>query len=107
MTDWLETLRQECQQTSQNRVATRLGVSSAMISQALRGIYPGDLNGLRKRVEGELMGSEVSCPVLGDISSRQCLDCQRQPFAATNAQRVRLYRACRSGCPNSQLGGES
>ncbi len=103
MSDWIYVLQQACNDSSQNRIAVRLGVSSSMISQALRGKYPGDLSGLQKRVEGELMGSAVHCPVLGEISSRQCLDCQRMPFAATNAQRVRLYRACRSGCPNSQL----
>ena len=107
MSDWIYVLQQACNDSSQNRIAVRLGVSSSMISQALRGKYPGDLSGLQKRVEGELMGSAVSCPVLGEISSRQCLDCQRMPFAATNAQRVRLYRACRSGCPNSQLGDEA
>ncbi|TGG92507.1 XRE family transcriptional regulator [Natronospirillum operosum] len=103
MSDWMEVLREECKHTSQNRMAQRLGVSSSMVSQALKGVYPGDLSKLQRRVEGELMGSSVNCPVLGEISTRECLDCQRRPFAATNAQRVRLYRACRSGCPNSQL----
>lgn len=103
MSDWINALRKACEDTSQSRVASRLGVSGSMISQALKGKYPGDTAKLRTRVEGELMGAAVSCPVLGDISSRHCLDCQRQPFAATNAQRVRLYRACRSGCPNSSI----
>ncbi len=103
MSDWLEVLDQACQKSSQNRVAKRLGVSAAMISQTLKGKYPGDTRKLRIRVEGELMGAAVQCPVLGEISARQCLDCQAQPFAATNAQRVRLYRACRSGCPNSSI----
>lgn len=104
MSNWIYVLQQACHESSQKRIAVRLGVSSSMISQALRGIYSGDLSGLQQRVEGELMGSEVTCPVLGDISKRQCLDCQRMPFAATNAQRVRLYKACRSGCPYSQIG---
>jgi len=106
MSDWLEVLARACRETSQNRVAQRLGVSSSMISQALRRRYPGDLRGLQQRVEGEFMGQMVLCPVLGEISARQCLDCQAMPFAATNAQRVRLYRACRSGCPHSQIGGK-
>jgi len=103
MSDWINALRQACENTSQSRVAKRLGVSGAMISQALNNKYPGDLTNLRTRVEGELLGASVPCPVLGEISVRQCLDYQHQPFAATNAQRVRLYRACRSGCPNSSL----
>lgn len=106
MSEWLNVLARVCAESSQNRVAQRLGVSASMISQALRGRYPGDLRALQQRVEGEFMGTVVQCPVLGEISARQCLDCQAMPFAATNAQRVRLYRACRSGCPNSQLGGE-
>ncbi len=107
MSDWIKALQQACQESSQNRVAQRLGVSASMISQALRGRYPGDLRALQQRVEGEFMGAAVQCPVLGEISARQCLDCQAMPFAATNPQRVRLYRACRSGCPHSQIGGDS
>ncbi len=106
MSEGIEALEKACETSSQNRVAKRLGVSAAMISQALKGKYPGDTRKLRTRVEGELMGASVMCPVLGENSARQCLDCQAQPFAATNAQRVRLYRACRSGCPNSSIEEE-
>jgi hypothetical protein len=41
--------------------------------------------------------------VLGEISAKTCIDWQAKPFAATNEQRVMLYRACRSGCPYSKL----
>ncbi|MEX0732876.1 MAG: helix-turn-helix transcriptional regulator [Aquisalimonadaceae bacterium] len=102
MTDWMETLRRACKEKSQARVAAILGVSSAMISQALKGKYPGSTTTLKQRVEGALMGYTVNCPVLGDIPANTCLDHQRAPFAATNSQRVRLYRACRNGCPHSR-----
>lgn len=102
MTDWMKALQDACKETSQAKVAVRLGVSSAMISQALKGKYPGSTETLKQRVEGALMGHVVACPVLGEIPANTCLDHQRAPFAATNAQRVRLYRACRSGCPNSR-----
>lgn len=40
MSDWINALRQACENTSQSRVAKRLGVSGAMISQALNNKYP-------------------------------------------------------------------
>lgn len=106
MSAWLDVLERACRDTSQTRVAGRLGVSPSMISQALKGKYPGNLDSLRRRVEGALMGQTVKCPVLGEIPANECLDNQRRPFAATNAQRVRLYRACRSGCPHSLIEEE-
>jgi hypothetical protein len=104
--DWLELLRSEVEKTSQSKVAKRLGVSAAMVSQALNGIYPGDMEKLKGRALGELAGLQVHCPVVGDISRRLCLDWQARPFAVTNPTRVRVYKACRSGCEHSFLGEE-
>jgi transcriptional regulator with XRE-family HTH domain len=93
----------ECERTSQSKVAKRLGVSAAMVNQVLKGSYSGNLANIEGRVRGELMGLEVDCPALGKISRRDCLDFQNLPFAATSPVRIRLYRACRSGCPFSSL----
>lgn len=49
------------------------------------------------------MHATVACPVAGELRMHHCLQNQRMPFAATNPQRVRLYRACRAGCPHSRL----
>lgn len=98
MSDWLDALRKECLRTSQNKTAARLGVSSAMVSQALKGVYKGNIDTLKGRVMGELLGQTVDCPVLGKISRMKCLKSRELPFAATNPQRVRLFKACRDDC---------
>ncbi|HYW03585.1 MAG TPA: XRE family transcriptional regulator [Gammaproteobacteria bacterium] len=103
---WVGRLRSECIRRSQARVARDLGYSAAVINQALKGTYRGDLTRLREVVEGRLMGATVDCPVLGDMPRDVCLDNQRRPFAATNPTRVQLYHACRSGCPHSRLQEE-
>lgn len=104
---WIETLRQACERESQSRVAARLGYSAATVNQVLKGVYKGRLDRVQERVESVLVGGRlVDCPVLGEIPRHECLDHQGQPFAATNPQRVRLYRACRSGCPHSRLKEE-
>ncbi len=105
MTDWLEALKRECLRTSQNKTAKRLGVSSAMVSQVLNGVYKGNIDTLKGRVKGELMGQKVDCPVLGNISCMKCLKNRELPFAATNPQRVRLYKACRDNCQHSKHRG--
>jgi transcriptional regulator with XRE-family HTH domain len=104
--DWVEVLRGECLASSQARMAKRLGVSATMISQVLAGKYRGDLGNLRARVQGELMGSTLRCPVLGEISRRDCLDWQAQPFDISTAIHVQIYWACRKGCPHSKLPQE-
>lgn len=102
--DWIKALAAECDRTSQGATAKRLGVSGAMVNQVLKHAYKGRYDGLESRVKGELLAETVHCPVLGEISTRQCLDEQAKPYANTNRQRVAVFKACRSGCPNYRRG---
>lgn len=103
--DWIVALREECKRTSQIKAGARLGVSATTINQVLKGTYKASTKRLEERVRGELLNKLVACPVLGEISARKCLDEQARPFAATNPQRVALWKACRAGCKHSTLGG--
>lgn len=100
---WIDALRAECERTSQARAAKRLGISTSMVSQVLRGLYKADTTQLEERIRGELMAETVTCPVLGEITKRACQDHQRRPLVVINRLRVDIYRACREGCPNSSL----
>jgi hypothetical protein len=104
--DWLAALTAACgaRGSSQAKVALRLGVSAALVNQVLRGKYKGSLANIEQRVRGELMAATVGCPILGEISSRRCLDEQARPFAATNPTRVALYHECHGMCPHSRVG---
>lgn len=103
MSEWIDALRAECERTSQTRTAKRLGVSPSMVNQVLGGSYKGNIARLETLVRGELMAETVECPVMGEITKRQCQDAQERPFAATNPMRVAVYKACRSGCPHSTI----
>jgi len=100
-TGWLQALVNACESASQSIVADRLGVSATMINQVIKGIYPSQKgqSRLQELVEGALMGNTVNCPVLDEITRDICIEKQEQPFAATNPQRVKLYRTCKT-CPN-------
>ena len=100
---WLEALRAEVNRTSQTQVAQRLGVSKTVISQVVNEKYPGDMHRIQQLVEGALLQRSVNCPILGEITSDICLQHQKRPFSASNPVRVRLHKACRSGCPHSKL----
>ena len=97
--EWVVVLADVCDQRNQTKVAQILGVSGAMINQALHNIYAGRLDKLEARVRGELMKETLTCPVLGEITKRRCIDEQSKPFAATNALRVELRREC-ARCEN-------
>lgn len=103
---WIDELRRACEATSQRQVARRIGYTAPVVSQILRGVYPSDMARVRTAVEGALMQREVECPVLGTISRERCIAHQRRPFTPSNPATVRLYRACRSGCPHSMIGTE-
>jgi len=98
---WIWALAEACDRTSQGQVAKRLGISAAVVNQVLGNAYKGRFDRVEARVRGELMQETVTCPVLGDLSKRECLDHQKAKFSATNPLRVRLYRACKV-CPNRE-----
>lgn len=101
--DWIVALAMACAAESQTAVAARLGVSGSMISAALARRYPGDMAKLEARVRGALMGANVVCPVLGEVGRDRCIAHQGKPFSAASSVAVRLFRACRSGCPHSSI----
>ena len=110
---WLTALRRACDESSQAAVARRLRQadgypSPALINQVLAGKYTRDTARLQGLVEGLLMRQTVDCPVLGDIGKNKCLEHQARPrrFATANPLFVRLWKACRSGCPHSKLPRE-
>lgn len=84
------------------KVAEKLGLSSSALSQAKAGKYRGDVASIEQRIRGVFMKVTVCCPVLGELSTKDCLDEQRRPVAFTNPLRVRLARACKT-CPNRRM----
>lgn len=103
--DWVEALAEECTRRSAAAVAETIGYSPAVISHVLGNRYTGDIRRVEEKARGALMGASVTCPVLGELARNRCLDEQRKPFATTSSIRVRLHRACRSGCPHARLKG--
>ena len=81
------------------------GYSAAAVCQLLGGTYKAkDVSPIAAAIRSTLLKATVTCPALGEIPLGACLDWQAKPFAATNQQRREMYRACRSGCPNSRIG---
>ncbi|WP_425087017.1 transcriptional regulator [Stappia sp.] len=103
--DWIAELASLADRDGLSGAGKRIGYSPAVVSQVINARYPGDLEKVEERVRGALMGLSVDCPVLGDLSRNQCLDWQKKPYASTSAHRVRMFRACRSGCPHSRVKG--
>lgn len=103
--DWVQTLAEACDRTSQGAVAKKIGMSASVVSATIKGNYKGSYDGIEARVRGALMAEEVDCPVLGPLRKDACLDHQKraQSFAATSTMRVRMYRACKGGCVHSRL----
>lgn len=96
--DWLAWLRAACERDTQREVAERLKVSPAMVNQALKGTYRGNLAQLENRVRGELMNEKVGCPVLWEISKARCEEEQRRPFRMSSHLTVKLFVTCPT-CP--------
>ncbi len=110
MPEWVSKLAGRADAKGLNAVAKEIGYSAATLSTVLHNKYRGDVDRVEAKVRGALMAETVMCPVYGEIGRNRCLDIQDLPFAATNSDRVRAYRACRSAtrvCPHSKVNGVS
>lgn len=104
--DWVEALARACTETSQNKVAARLGRSAALVSTVLRNRYGGDMAAVEELVRGHLLAETVNCPSLGVLPLHECRAwrAKARAFQNTNALRVRMWRACQM-CPRNAKGG--
>ena len=102
--DWIVILAEACDRDSQSAIARKVGYSPSAVSQVLSNSYQnGDIGRVEQAVRGALMAETVDCPVLGDLPRNTCVIWQRKPFATTNSHRIRMFQACRNGCPHSLL----
>jgi len=103
---WIADLARECEASSQNKVAARLGRSASLISQVLRAKYPGDLEAVEELFNGAFNAATVECPALGKIPANECRHWREKSrhFVNVNSLRVRMYRAC-SNCPRNRKEG--
>ena len=104
MLNWIDVLKTETDKSSQAAVARVLGYSPAAINQVIKGTYKGDSSRIEQTVRATFMHETVLCPVLSEIPKKKCFEEQAKPFAATNRQRVELFKACRN-CPNNRKNG--
>lgn len=105
--DWVTALAEACSADTQAAVAKRLGYSASAISATLANRYAGDVGEISERVRGAYLSATVECPRKGPMNRNACLQWQDKPFAATSADRVAMFHACRSGCPHSRVKGGS
>jgi hypothetical protein len=101
--DWIKALAAACDRATQGAVARELEMSPAVVNQVLGRSYNGRMDRVEGKVRGKYMQATVDCPVLGVISTHDCLGHQERgrSFHATNPLRVALYRACKT-CPNRE-----
>lgn len=98
--DWVEGLAQQCEASSQNKVAKRMNRSASLISAVLAAKYKGSMEAVEEVYRGVFERLTVDCPALGTIRANECRDWQLKAvsFANTNSERVRMFRACNSCC---------
>jgi len=105
--DWVAELAVLADQHGLKAAGERIKYSYGAISSIINNKYKGDLKAVEGAVRGALMGLTVNCPAQGPIGRHQCLNWQSLPYGTSDSTRVRVYRACRSGCPHSRLKQKS
>lgn len=104
--DWVILLAEQCDASSQNKVAVQLSRSASLVSAVLRAKYTGDMLAVEEVVRGVFDRATVDCPSLGTIPSNVCRDWQLKGRSYSNetSVRVRMYRAC-ARCPRTKKPG--
>ena len=105
--DWVAELARLADQHGLKSAGARISYSFGAVSSVIGNKYKGDLGAVEGAVRGALMGLTVNCPAQGEIGRHQCLNWQSLPYGTSDSTRVRVYRACRSGCPHSRLKQKS
>lgn len=105
--EWIAALAEACDADNQTVVGKLLGYSGAVVSMVLSNKYGGDMIRFEALVRGALMAETVHCPTLQEISRDRCQYWQKRPFSTASGNAVRMYHACRSGCPHSRLKPDS
>jgi len=100
---WVEALATACDQTSQRRVAERIGYSSATVSLVVKATYTGDLTAVERAVNASILNAHVECPVAGNIPLADCIANQKPASRFTNQRQIQFLRTCPT-CP--QRGGK-
>lgn len=99
--DVLQIIRAQSKCMNGRKLSELLGVSTSAVSQALNNKFVGNVDRFCLRVRGVFAGDSVTCPVLGTLTTKVCLEQQGKPTAYTNPMRVQVQRACKT-CPHHQ-----
>jgi len=91
--DWIAALAEACERDSQAAVGRRIGYSASVVNQLLAGSYRGNMAKVERAVRLALLPEQVCCPVLGPITSTDCVRHQRHP-SVVNSVKAELARTC-------------
>ncbi len=98
--EWVMGLAKACAATSQNKVALRMGISAAVVSNTLACKYTGDMKRVEDLYRGVFESCTAPCPVLGEVQLDVCRNWRKKAgeLNAANGRNVMMFRACNK-CP--------
>lgn len=94
--DVLQLLQEQAKSKTQVAMGAELGISTTSVNHAVNNKFRGSVDRLSARVRGLYGGDKVTCPVLGAINTKVCLDQQSKGAVYSNPMRVALARACKT-----------
>lgn len=109
MTDTLEKLKRECEQTSITEVANRINVPRCTLSLVVSGKYgisaqrPNGANPKRILAKFEAVYSRIDCPHLNESLTREQCQGYANKKRPNNPIGLQHWRACQN-CPNNPNG---
>ena len=94
---WLTYLREAVEATSGNKVAAKLGISPATVSQVLNGKYQADTARIEALVIYHL--GRWECPLIGSsIDAASCRQQRNRRVPTSNPEDIRAWAFCQSKC---------
>jgi hypothetical protein len=99
--DWVLALAEAADASSQNKVATQIGRSSAAISNVIGNKYPADTAPIEAVVRATLMAENINCPEVGPMPLAQCHEWRArcandfQPLSSVHRTMRKACAACK------------
>lgn len=101
---YIRLLAEQCDRTSQRRVAEQAGLSSAYISKLINCCYEASYDEAERLILARFTGDKLTCPIFGaEIALATCIRQRRYDGPVINIVHRQWHRHCPT-CPQNLDG---
>lgn len=108
MPAWVKALAEECDRTSQEKAARRIGTTGSTINMVLGKKYRAGTDRIERKVRALLMHETCHCPFYrAEIRKADCDTWRARKSPTYSPQAFRLWQSCQTCLENQQITSDA